>query len=205
MTAIFHCYAFGCHNLYTRRLAMQKRDRWRNGLMLSKHEIMEIAKARKDAQASRDHEFDRRLRGIELVGKKLYTQESAAEILEVTPNSVTRWVMKYRKNGIRGLHTKKAKGAVAKLSKDDMTKLKVLITEGPEKCGIDTGVWTCATVQKLIQREFGVKHSVSHIRRILHNLGFSVQYPKKVLSEANLDAQKTWLEKTYPAIKKSQK
>lgn len=184
---------------------MQKREKWRKGLVLTKHQIMELSKARKVAKAAKDFKFDRRLRSIELVGKDLYTQESAAQILELTENAITRWVMAYRKGGIDALRVKKAKGAAPKLSKDDFDKLREYVRSGPEECGFDCGAWTCPLVQILIKREFDVKYSLSHIRRILHKLGFSVQYPKRILSEVDLEAQTTWLEKTYLAIKKSQK
>ena len=185
--------------------AMQKRERWRKGLVLSKHEIMEMAKARKKAQNDKDHDLDRRLRAIELVGKRLYTQVVAAEMLEVTASAVTRWVMKYRKHGIPGLNTKKAKGATPKLGKRQLERLKALILRGPENCGLDTGVWTGPTVQALIQKRFRVVYSTSQVRRILHKLGFSVQYPKKVLSEADAEEQQLWLLEQYPSIKKSRK
>lgn len=68
---------------------MQKREKWRKGLVLTSHEIMELAKARKAAHKVKDYKFDRRLRSIELVGKDMYTQQSAAEILELTENAIT--------------------------------------------------------------------------------------------------------------------
>ena len=184
---------------------MQKRERWRKGLVLSKHEVMEIAKARRKAQDDNDHDLDRRLRAIELVGKKRYTQVVAGEMLEVTASAVTRWVMKYREHGIPGLYTKKAKGAVPRLGKRQLERLKELIIRGPENCGLDTGVWTGPTVQTLVEKRFGVVYSSSQVRRILHKLGFSVQYPKKVLSEADIEEQQHWLLEEYPRIKKSRK
>lgn len=113
--------------------------------------------------------------------------------------------MAYRKGGIQALRVKKAKGAIAKLSEDEFTKLGEYVSQGPEKCGFDCGAWTCALVQVLIKEKFDVKYSLSQIRRILHKLGFSVQYPKRILSEVDIEAQTTWLETTYPAIKKSPK
>jgi transposase len=38
--------------------------------------------------------------------------------------------------------------------------------------------------------------------RLLHQLGFSVQRPRKRLARADREAQEIWLKKRLPAIKK---
>jgi len=49
-----------------------------------------------------------------------------------------------------------------------------------------------------------VVYHPAHVRKILHQLGFSVQFPREKLALADKKAQETWLRETYPEIKKRQ-
>ncbi len=54
----------------------------------------------------------------------------------------------------------------------------------------------------LIEFRLGVRYHNHHVPRLLHQLGFSVQRPRKRLARANIEAQATWLKRTFPKIKK---
>ena len=54
----------------------------------------------------------------------------------------------------------------------------------------------------VIERRFGVRYHNQHVPRLLHQLGFSVQRPRKRLARADADAQAQWLREKFPAIKK---
>src|SRR5262245_19892443 len=55
----------------------------------------------------------------------------------------------------------------------------------------------------LIRQRFGVRYHNHHVPRLLHQLGFSVQRPRKRLARADKEAQERWLKKRLPAITKS--
>jgi transposase len=171
-------------------------------LKLGQGETLALNNARHRAKEAGDTDYDRRLRCILLVGHEHFTQVSAAKILEVSPNCVTRWVMKYTEAGIEGLRPRKAPGRAPRLSEHQKDRLARMIDAGPEECGFDTGCWSGPVVRDLIKMRFGVDYSVEQVRKILHKLGFSVQYPKIVLSEASLHEQERWLRTTLPEIKK---
>ena len=181
---------------------MKVRERWRSGLRLEKGEALNVHNARVRAQEDGNARFSRKLRAILLVGRDHYTQEAAAEILEVDTNSVTRWVMTYVKKGVEGLRPKKAPGRKPLLNADQEHRLSKIIENGPEAYGLDTGIWSGPIIRDLIERRFKIRYSVEQARRILHKLGFSIQYPKQVLSEASQAAQDRWLRNDLPAIKK---
>lgn len=184
---------------------MKVRERWRSGLRLEKAAALHLHNARVRAQEDGEERFARKLRAILLVGKDHLTQETAAKVLEVDANSVTRWVMTYVKKGIEGLRPKKAPGRKPFLTPAQEHRLSKIIENGPEAFGLDTGVWTGPIVRDVIERRFKVKYSVEQARRILHKLGFSIQYPKHVLSEASLTEQERWLRNVLPAIKKKRR
>lgn len=53
------------------------------------------------------------------------------------------------------------------------------------------------------ERRFGIADSPSQMPRFLHELGFSLQYPRQEYSKADKKRQATWLEGELPDIKKS--
>ena len=184
---------------------MQVRERWRSGLRLDKGAALNVHNARVRAQKEGDERFARKLRAILLVGKDHLTQETAAKILEVDPNSVTRWVMTFERKGVEGLRPKKYPGRKPLLTPAQEHRLSKIIENGPEAFGLDTGVWTGPIIRDVIERRFKVRYSVEQARRILHKLGFSMQYPKQVLSEASQAAQEHWLRHVLPGIKKKRR
>jgi transposase len=54
----------------------------------------------------------------------------------------------------------------------------------------------------VIEQRFGVRYHNHHVPRLLHQLGFSVQRPRKRLARADAEAQEYWLRVRLPTIKK---
>ena len=69
--------------------------------------------------------------------------------------------------------------------------------------GINGSVWTSPIVADYIKKRWGVKYHPGHVRKLLHELGFTVQFPREKLALANKRAQEIWLKETYPEIKKT--
>ncbi len=76
-------------------------------------------------------------------------------------------------------------GKKARLSLDQKRELAIVIRQGPENSGVDTGVWTSTISADSVKRRFSIAYSPSQIRRVLHELGFSLQYPRQELSKAD--------------------
>lgn len=122
--------------------------------------------------------------------------------LGVTRGSVNRWLQWFNAEGVEGLRTGKAPGRERRLSVEQRDELTSLIESGPEAAGYSSGVWTGPMIGDLIEKRFGVRYHNHHVPRLLHELGFSVQRPRKRLARADLNKQATWLRRTFPAIKK---
>lgn len=154
-------------------------------------------------EAEKDKDLDRWRRGRAVLGyiEGRRVIELAAE-LGVTRGSVNRWLQWYEATGIDGLRTGKAPGAQPKLTEAQQEALVQLIEAGPQAVGYTSGVWTGPMIGDLIEQRFGVRYHNHHIPRMLNQLGFSVQRPRKRLASADVDAQATWLRRTFPSIKK---
>jgi transposase len=127
--------------------------------------------------------------------------ELAAE-LDVTRGAVNRWLQWYETMGVEGLLTGKAPGPAPKLAEAQRCELTALVEAGPLAAGYGSGVWTGPMIGDLIERRFGVRYHKHHVPRLLHELGFSVQRPRKRLARADAQAQAAWLRERLPAIKK---
>jgi transposase len=124
------------------------------------------------------------------------------EELDVVRASANNWIRWYDAGGTEALKPRKAPGAAPKLSEDQRAELETLIEAGPQAAGYMGGVWTGPRIGDLIRKRFGVRYHNHHVPRLLHQLGFSVQRPRKRLARADKAAQETWLKKRLPALKK---
>lgn len=175
----------------------------RAGLKIDLDEYNEVVEHRRRARKRKDYRASTRLRSILLLqdGKTL---DETAQILEVARSTVQCWVDKYRARGVTGLLVQGPyRGRMPRLSLEQKRELALIMLDGPENSGLDTGVWTAPLIAGLVERSFGISYSASQIRRILHELGFSVQYPRREIAEADTDKQATWAQEELPVIKKS--
>jgi transposase len=120
----------------------------------------------------------------------------------VTRGSVNRWLQWYDADHVGGLRTSVSEGPAPKLTDEQREALGIIIELGPVQAGYQSGVWTGPMIGDLIEERFGVRYHNHHIPRLLHQLRFSVQRPRKRLARADLTRQATWLRKTLPRIKK---
>jgi transposase len=122
--------------------------------------------------------------------------------LDVTRGSVNRWLRWYEVMGVAGLLTGKPPGPAPKLREAQRAELARLIDEGPRVAGYSSGVWTGPMIGDLIAQRFAVQYHNHHVPRLLHELGFSIQRPRRRLARADKEAQATWLREKFPTIKK---
>lgn len=127
---------------------------------------------------------------------------SLAAELGVQRGAINKWLQWYEADGADGLHTGKAPGRVPRLSDEQQTKLAKVVENGPVAAGYQSGVWTGPMIGDVIAQLFGVRYHNHHIPRLLNQLGFSVQRPRKRLARADVERQANWLRTTLPAIKK---
>ena len=122
--------------------------------------------------------------------------------LDVTRGSINRWLQWYEALGVEGLITASPPGPAPKLTDEQREELVALVEAGPLAAGYPSGVWTGPMIGDLIERRFGVRYHKHNVPRLLHELRFSVQRPRKRLARADALAQATWWNETFPAIKK---
>jgi transposase len=127
-----------------------------------------------------------------------------AKEMGVHRSAPTKWMQWFDVDGVDGLRTRTAPGRPPRLTLEQRAEVTRVVESGPVAAGFRSGVWTGALVGEWIKERFGVEYHSQHIPRMLHQLGFSVQRPRKRLARADREAQAFWLRKVFPAIKKKQ-
>ena len=158
------------------------------------------AKRRGYAEAGRAAWADR-CRSVELCADKWELNEIAAAVKR-SYSTVQRWLREFRERGLRSLDHKPRPGRPRELDDHQRMLLDKAIERGPRACGYHGAVWTSPLVADYIKKRFGVEYHPGHVRKLLHELGYTLQFPKTKLALADHEAQERWLKRTYPRIKK---
>jgi transposase len=163
--------------------------------------IQRLVKLSKQALREGAYRVASRLHAIALnmEGK---TAPEIASILKVHRTKVSIWLRRWQQEGAEGLLEGQRSGRPPSITDHQREKLTDILDSGPVAYGFTTGVWTSPMVARVIEEEFSITYHPAHVSRILHDLGFSVQRPKKALAKADKILQSRWIRYKYPSIKK---
>lgn len=128
-----------------------------------------------------------------------------ADILKVHRSKVSIWLRNWQENGMDGILEGHRSGRPPAMSAAQRQDLADILDSGPVAYGFTSGVWTSPMVARVIKEEFSITYNPAHVSRILHDIGFSVQRPRKTLAKADKSIQSRWVRYKYPNIKKKPK
>jgi len=170
----------------------------------NKRTIDNLNELRKNALHDNAPRVAQRIHGVMLSIEK-YSVGDIATVLHQHRSTVHSWIILWNQHGINALFEGHRSGRPAQLTETDQEKLYDIIESGPVAYGLNTGVWTSPIISHVIYEEFNVKYHPGHVRKMIKNLGFSVQRPTTQLIRADKKAQNRWIRYTYPNFKKKQK
>ena len=138
----------------------------------------------KEAERDGAYRVAKRLQAV-LLNSQGRTSGELAEVLQAPRSKVSEWLARYQAHGVEGLLEGQRSGRPAELTARQREQLGDILDSGPVAYGLDTGVWTSPMIAWVIEEEFGVHYHPGHVRKLLHEMDFSVQRPKRVLARAN--------------------
>jgi transposase len=144
----------------------------------------------------------RRLRAAKLLRRGVHPAEVARQV-GVHRQSVSRWVARLKRGGLRALKKAMHAGRPPRLRSEDLLRIEKGLKRGPHALGYETGLWTSWRVADLIERECGVKYHPVQAWRILRQLGWSCQRPVGRALERDEEKIRRWKQQRWPGIKKS--
>lgn len=117
-----------------------------------------------------------RYRAVLLAFEGLEGDEVARQIGR-SPRFVDEWVGRYRRGGLSALTPRKPRGATPKLTPEQIEQLKARLDAGPRP---QDRVCTLRgkDILRILEAEFGVKHTLGSIYGVLHRIGYSCLKPR---------------------------
>ena len=146
--------------------------------------------------------LERRRREAVKLLKRGFNQSEVARRVKVCSQTVSRWARAVAARGEKALRAAGRAGRKPLLGEKQRERLIARLTEGPERLGYETPLWTCDRVAHLIQQEFGIRYHAGHVWKLLRQLNWSPQRPAGRARERNEEAIDHWKRRTWPEIKK---
>jgi transposase len=166
--------------------------------------VKRLLALRRAAQADKKPRVLLRLQGILMSLDGCSTGEIARR-LRVARSGVPVWIQKWNQFGEEGLWEGHRSGRPAQLTVQQREQLCDILDSGPVAYGLETGIWTSPLVAEVIQDEFDHAYHPGHVRKLLRQMGYSVQRPTTRLVQADLRQKRKWTRYTYPQLKKTPK
>ncbi len=132
-------------------------------------------------------------------------QTEIAKIIGKTQGYVSQIKKGYKINGDASLKAKKAKGLSPKINESQKIDLGKMLDLGAENAGFEGAIWTRKRVKTVIEEKFSIVYSERQIGRILKNMGYSLQKPKKKDYRQKEELIEKWKKEDLPALKKKRK
>jgi len=163
--------------------------------------VEKLLRLKKEAEVDGAYRVARRIHAV-VLNHEGKTSGEITNILKTPRSRVSEWLKNYEHYGHEGLLEGYRPGRPAELIEQQKVVLCDIIDSGPVAYGFLGGVWNSPMLARVIEEEFEVNYHPGHVRRLLHQLGFSVQRPRRILAKADPAKQDRWHRYTYPDIKK---
>jgi transposase len=162
---------------------------------------LRLIQLRREAIQDNAARVAQRLHAIVLSLEGRTTTEIAA-LLKVHRSTVPLWIQQWNQDREDGLLEGHRSGRPAQLTPGQRQQLQDILDSGPVAYGLDTGVWTSPIIGQVIAQEWEVQFHPGHVRKLLRQLGYSVQRPTTRLMQADPVKKHRWVRYRYPRLKK---
>ncbi len=170
-------------------------------IKLHKKTKSKLINLKKDAEEAGEYRVAKRIHAV-LLNSENHTSPAIAKLLHSHRSKVSEWLKNYDTYGDDALLEGYRSGRPPSLNVNQIIELSTIIDNGPVYYGFSSAVWSSIMIGKVIQNEFDVKFHPGHIRKILKNMDYSMQKPKRVLARADENEKMRWRRYIYPNIKK---
>jgi len=138
-----------------------------------KHEAEELlAEGKKLLESGEDSKFAYRVTMVNLLLEDSgMTTARLSELSGVPTRTLNDWVKKADESGFEALRGKKAPGKAARLTAEQLDKIKEAVADDPTKSGYLR--WDGKALSDYIEKTFQVTLGVRQCQRLFHKLGFA--------------------------------
>jgi transposase len=93
-------------------------------------------------------------------------------------------------------------GRPRQLTSSQQNKFCKIIDGDPNEQGHTSAIWTSIMISEVVYEEFAIDYHPRHVRKLLQQMNYSMQKPKRVLVKADESQKIRWKRYVYPNIKK---
>lgn len=158
-----------------------------------------MAKLPKDPQKTVAALEARRMEAVPLLESGMSGSEVARR-LGVSAQAACVWKRKWREGGAAALRSRGPRGRPPALGLEELRRLREELVRGPRAHGYRTDLWTLGRIAQVIQKQFGVRRSLTQVWRILQCMGFSCQKPTRRARQRNEERIAAWQAHEWPRI-----
>jgi putative transposase len=147
-----------------------------------------------------------RRESVRLEAAHLYEQDvspvQVAHRLRVSTKSAYQWRRRWRAGGVAALASSGPGGAVCRLSREQLARLRAALDGGPAAWGWgEDQRWTLARVTALTGRLFHVRYTLRGVSYLLHRMGYTPQVPIHRAAERDEEAIAAWRAQTWAKVR----
>lgn len=164
----------------------------------TKNKLISLKKA---AEQEGEYRVAKRIHAI-LLNHQEKSSVQIAKILNSSRSKVSEWLRNYESYGYEALLEGYRSGRPCELKKTQINKLAGIIDRGPVSYGYNSAVWTSIMISDVIQDKFSVDYHPGHVRKLLKQMEYSMQKPKRILAKSDELQKMRWKRYVYPGIKK---
>lgn len=113
--------------------------------------------------------------------------DGIASQLEMKRITVNKLLHRFQERGISAKEDEKRSGRPKRLTQAQLKDLRGRLIAGPRKGA--SPMWTTKAVRAYVKKNYKKDFTERHMRRLLHQLGFSIQKPRPRHYKTNPDAQ----------------
>lgn len=113
--------------------------------------------------------------------------DSIASQLEMKRITVNKLLHRFQEKGISAKDDGKRSGRPKSLTRPQLKSLRKRLISGPRKG--QNPLWTTKMVMDYVEKKYRIKYTTRHMRRLLHQLGFTIQKPRPRHYLADLEQQ----------------
>ena len=113
------------------------------------------------------------------------SSHDTARLYGDSPRAIEYWVQRLTFKGLSGLLDGNHPGRPARLSDKELAKLRKDISRPPRELGYNQNLWDGLLLSHHLTQKYSISLSVRQCQRIFHQLGFSLQRPRRKASEAD--------------------
>lgn len=116
----------------------------------------------------------------------------ASRAFGFSSRTIEYWIKRLASNGLNGLWDGKHSGRPGRLSASQIQGLRKELRRYPRDLGYDQNLWDGVLLSHHLEKNYAVSLSVRQCQRLFHQLGFSLQRPRRQASEADIVQQKVF-------------